>query len=351
MTRFGFYVVVGLTLPFLLPQPANAQLNKLFEQMQKDFGDAVKQLEQGGRQTNQSPSAPQSEQSTNAHENLVAAFRRWCMAAGSIGDISHDIRREVESSGSLAAQIAETAVSHVDAQSAMTERDHAILKRDIEAYLGRADELIRHHQAKANVLYREAREVKSREAMECAGAYGRYLQTIAPDTRRRVEQRVTESKAQAQRNEDARLAKVQKERDRELEKQAEQREIQALYEPYSKRAKTVLEQVLNFSTTGDEDGTESMFWISGFNNSHKCMLLGIQNVPTFLFQGGLKKHEMDLRQFNWTAFRIIPGSHDQIRYTDGKTFFSGIVERIYMDRLQKAWGIAANECPGKKSAF
>ncbi len=79
MKRLRFYAVVGLVLPFLLPQPANAQLNKLFEQMQKDFGDAVKQLEQGKKppqasSSQQEPQTPQSSQQRSALEPWRKAF-------------------------------------------------------------------------------------------------------------------------------------------------------------------------------------------------------------------------------------------------------------------------------------
>jgi hypothetical protein len=79
MKRFGFRVAIGLSLFFLLSQPADAQLNKFFEQMQKDFGDAVKQLEQGKRQpeassSQQEPMTPQSSQQRSAFEPWRKAF-------------------------------------------------------------------------------------------------------------------------------------------------------------------------------------------------------------------------------------------------------------------------------------
>jgi len=73
-------------------------------------------------------------------------------------------------------------------------------------------------------------------------------------------------------------------RENELRQQAENnlqrvREINALYEQYQARQKTVLEQVFNYQTTGNMDGIRrqkddgtivTMFWVSGHQNRHQC---------------------------------------------------------------------------------
>ena len=80
---------------------------------------------------------------------------------------------------------------------------------------------------------------------------------------------------------------------------------------------------------------------------------------------GLRKVDpINARKINNTAFRMSPevvevidwingGTkfESQMRSTDHKVIDISGPETIAMDRLQKAWGLAFSECPGKKSRF
>jgi hypothetical protein len=58
----------------------------------------------------------------------------------------------------------------------------------------------------------------------------------------------------------------------------------------------------------------------------------------------------DIRQFNETGFRIQRNDYFWAFGDEQKQIRVGNAGQL-MERLQKAWGLAFQECPGKKSAF
>ena len=105
---------------------------------------------------------------------------------------------------------------------------------------------------------------------------------------------------------------------------------------YKSRKKTLMEQVYNFSTTGDLEGSQYNYWVE---------------VKPCILSNGRKR--IDNRKINMTAFRIYSEINNQkikMISSDNKIYFSTYAN-ISIDRLQKAWKLAFNKCPGKTSRF
>ena len=124
----------------------------------------------------------------------------------------------------------------------------------------------------------------------------------------------------------------------ELQKQKELGNTRKqLWLAYKSRNKTLMEQVYNFSTTGDLEGTQYNYWVE----FKKCVLSN-------------RRQSIDNRNINMTAFRIYSEikKNQKIKMisSDGKFYFSTYAN-IPIDRLQKAWKLAFNKCPGKSSKF
>ena len=105
---------------------------------------------------------------------------------------------------------------------------------------------------------------------------------------------------------------------------------------YQAREKTLVEQVYNFATTGFPEGSKQLRWV--------------EEQPCILTDGARR---IDNRLLNMTAFRIQREYIGSTLYTtssDMNVTFS-TSEDIPLDRLQNAWGLAFQQCPGKTSAF
>jgi hypothetical protein len=149
------------------------------------------------------------------------------------------------------------------------------LEREERERLRREEQerLLRERQAQQE---REERERLLREERARAERAEREEQQRAARAFREREERARQER-ERQRQESLR-------RENELRQQAENnlqrvREINALYEQYQARQKTVLEQVFNYQTTGKMDGIRrqsndgtivTMFWVSGHQNRHQC---------------------------------------------------------------------------------
>ena len=123
----------------------------------------------------------------------------------------------------------------------------------------------------------------------------------------------------------------------ELQKQKELGNTRKqLWLAYKSRNKTLMEQVYNFSTTGELEGSQYNYWVE----FKKCVL-----------SNGRKS--IDNRKINMTAFRIYSETKNKkikMISTDKKFYFSTYAN-ISIDRLQKGWELAFQECPGKSSRF
>ena len=117
-----------------------------------------------------------------------------------------------------------------------------------------------------------------------------------------------------------------------------------LWTDYSRRKKTLLEEVLNYTTTALEEGNEGDFWVSGVNGQHKCVLsrVGFSAVADVV----------DIRQLNPQGFRISNiDQYNSLTVGDERTkiraSFLLFGVKPVMERLQNAWGLAFEECPSE----
>lgn len=145
-------------------------------------------------------------------------------------------------------------------------------------------------------------------------------------------------------------------RAQDLLNQIRQVEEAPILNAYQQRQKTLLEQVLNYTTTADENGQlaeyGAVFWISGVNGAHKCILTAFSSSRA----SGVQQYDvLDIRQFNQAGFRIQGPNTNQ--YGNRSYTLGDEVKRIQgsgnavMERLRNAWGLAFQECPGRRSAF
>lgn len=143
-------------------------------------------------------------------------------------------------------------------------------------------------------------------------------------------------------------------------------QAQTQAQAYQGREKTILEQILNYTSFADENGffdatqphfelvggfAVSGYWVSGEDGEDKCILTLHQTfVDRTMNNTNIK---VDLRQFNESGFRFVRQTNGYIHWWivgDENTSLQGD-GRDVLERLQKAWGIAFEECPGKKSPF
>jgi hypothetical protein len=148
-------------------------------------------------------------------------------------------------------------------------------------------------------------------------------------------------------------------------RQRHTQQLAPIQSSYRAREKTVLEQIFNYSTTGDINGTQEKFWISGHNGTHKCVLtpFGSNRNST------VNSSAIDIRAFNQTAFSIrrefitdrqtsrsggmfgLISGDGQIEVVGSFIEGPGFPAAPSLDRLQRGWRLAFQECPGRRSAF
>jgi len=119
---------------------------------------------------------------------------------------------------------------------------------------------------------------------------------------------------------------------------------------YRAREKTIIEQVLNYTRTGDENGAAWYYFVSGEKGGHKCIITqrGTNDLLDFDGWGQIT----DIRNMNEKGFEIRPSGQVRGGYRVGDeriSFFAP--EKVNIGRIQKGWGLVFSECPGKKSAF
>jgi hypothetical protein len=150
----------------------------------------------------------------------------------------------------------------------------------------------------------------------------------------------------------------------EKEEIAYEKSLNDSWSRYQAREKTLLEKVFNYSSTATEEGAQYDFWVSGDQGEHKCVLqakstniewVKLYQQTTYNNYWGFSK--VDLRQINQNGFRI-KNEHPHYGtfrniwvYGDEKIAIIRTNKGQVMERLRKAWGLAFQECPGKKSDF
>jgi hypothetical protein len=119
---------------------------------------------------------------------------------------------------------------------------------------------------------------------------------------------------------------------------------------YSRRPKTIIEQIMNYTCSGVEEGRENNYWTSGSSGQNQCIVSTSQDS---LMSGS---RQFDIRSFNERSFRLsIEPMRDSshVVFGDERNRLTCIVigDPPLLDRLQRAWRLAFRECPGVRSAF
>ena len=133
-----------------------------------------------------------------------------------------------------------------------------------------------------------------------------------------------------------RLAEQAAEQERQQKAKAEQAEWEQYWSNYQSRQKTLMEQVYNFATTGYPEGQPYSHWVE----IEECVLTaGNQTI--------------DNRELNMTAFRIYQEFINSEWYMVSTDMNIRLMTSapIPIDRLQNAWGLAFQQCPGRQSNF
>jgi hypothetical protein len=138
----------------------------------------------------------------------------------------------------------------------------------------------------------------------------------------------------------------------------------AQWTAYVQRDKTLLEKIVNYSLVSDEAGIDTTFAISGDKGNDDCVVTIYRKQASddvrSLLLGSMRPLEplenVDIRKFNEEGFRIsrktLPGCCTYWRYGDDKQNIESQDDvGQLMERLTKAWGLAFQQCPGKKSEF
>ena len=127
----------------------------------------------------------------------------------------------------------------------------------------------------------------------------------------------------------------------EAAKQERQQKAEAEWEQYwsnyQSRQKTLMEEVYNFADTGYTEGLDYSHWAE----IEECILTN----------GNLT---VDNREINMTAFQLYPEFIDSAWYvvsTDMNYIRLVAPAPIPKDRLQEAWKLAFQQCPGRQSNF
>ncbi len=166
--------------------------------------------------------------------------------------------------------------------------------------------------------------------------------------------------------------RIAKEKESEEIARRRQAEIEvASWNLYSSREKHLIEQVLNYSTTGKTEGEETHYWKKRDNSSCIADRTGNYNIIMILHGALLgiveSKNSINIKDFIQTSFKvkIVVRYSDEsddplITYTfgDDKLFLITmfidhpiLTSPPEVDRLRKAWSLMFKKCPGKKSLF
>lgn len=115
---------------------------------------------------------------------------------------------------------------------------------------------------------------------------------------------------------------------------------------YRARQKSILEQVLNYTSTGSLEGSDFEFWVSGHGGSHRCIL-------TQFSRSAIRIDPVDIRSINQTSTRLSPpnANHPGTILISDAERFRMVCSGCDMERLRNAWSLAFQECPGRRSAF
>lgn len=133
----------------------------------------------------------------------------------------------------------------------------------------------------------------------------------------------------------------------EEEREALSVDAMSKWKEYSLRDKTIPEQVVNYATSSTIDGSAMKFWVADANK--RCVLHPVgMAIPAF------ENKTIDIQTLNQTAFTVQEKystdlNSDIVVSGDGDMEFLSVGADV--ERMKKAWQLAFEECPGKRTAF
>jgi hypothetical protein len=162
------------------------------------------------------------------------------------------------------------------------------------------------------------------------------------------------------RNTTAEIAIIQRRNKKLKEKEMVSANNQS-FDTYKKRAKTLGEQVLNYTTARTIEGQKNNYWFA--LKDDKCTFQPVGDAYWGEFGVDVTKTPLNIRKINQTAFNIIREIRNGIlmlrvgKYGGGRTYFwvvettaDGMTLRDSA-RLKEAWRLLLKACPGKKTRF
>lgn len=151
--------------------------------------------------------------------------------------------------------------------------------------------------------------------------------------------------AQRQRNVNEALARYQQYRE--------------LFLQYQNRNQSLLEQILNYTTTSSERGSADPaggfhIWLSGHAGRHRCVMTQVISIDLRALNPRtvpvVETFEVDLRSLNVRGFRLWSEGGRVVRVGD-ENIFIPVHRNAVGDRLENAWRLAFRECPGRQTPF
>ena len=122
------------------------------------------------------------------------------------------------------------------------------------------------------------------------------------------------------------------------------------WERYSKRRETLLEQVLNYTLSATLEGSPSSFSVSNPNGIDKCEIKFVNRG----WAESINIEKIDLRGFRIRRVRTVGPRTGTVYHNwivgDERTRIVANESGQVMERLQKAWRLAFQQCPSKIKA-
>jgi len=156
------------------------------------------------------------------------------------------------------------------------------------------------------------------------------------------------------------IKQAKKKDDRRLKAQKRQQKLNRFWRKYENKEKSLAEKVLNYTITNKLNGDAGSFWVSDKKNPCVLQVYGTK-VPFLQKTGVIKKKIINLKKINQTAFSIGREHKPRTFLYNARWYFvlkSGPIiyfqvatSSVDESRLIKAWRLAFEKCPGKKSAF
>jgi hypothetical protein len=230
-------------------------------------------------------------------------------------------------------------------------------------------EQLRRSTQERNDRARKRAEEQQRLYGEQMQEYHRRKDQAAQEEARRRQERDQEDerKRQEAKEKEERYQQQYEEAARERERQEAERKAKFVEQHEAAKltyAQDVIAQVLNYSSTGYEDGDESAFWRKKSSCVYERVsyaplwveqtISNLKNVGPILGLSGipdtLNLNELNFDEISFGMDRLPVGTMGVLIQHQGKTIVQGAGTR-QMERLQRGWSLIYRQCPGVKKSF